>query len=138
MKIGDAGGYASLYLPADLPFMRSSDIAAILSASEGGSKLTFAPAQQDGGTNAMLVPARSGFRPLLGNDSFRRHVASARAIGLPYATCDSPGFALDLDTPSDLMRCEELEPGFLERMTSQQEFRPVQSSESKLGLSGND
>ncbi len=138
MKIGDAVGYASLYLPADLPFLRSNDIAAILSVSDGGSRLTLAPAQQDGGTNAMLVPALSGFRPFLGNDSFRRHVGSARGLGLPYVACHSPGFALDLDTPSDLMRCEGLEPGFLERMTSQQEFRPVQSAESTLGLSGND
>ena len=138
MKLADAAGYACLYLPADLPFLRSSDIAAMLSASDGGSKLTLVAAHHDGGTNAMLVPAQSGFRPLLGNHSFRRHVASALARGMPYAKCVSPGFALDLDTPSDLVRCEGLEPGFLERMTSRQEFRPVQSAESTLGLSGND
>ena len=64
-----------------------------------------APAQRDGGTNAILAPAGSGFRSLLGRDSFVRHQELAQAMGLPYAVCNSPGFALDLDTPEDLARC---------------------------------
>ena len=117
--MGDAfeSGCAALYLPADLPFIAASDVRALLRASEGGARLTFAPAQRDGGTNAMLIPRGSGFKPLLGKRSFSRHKASAEALGIPYAVCDSGGFAIDLDTPADLAACVKAERGFISRLS---------------------
>ena len=138
IKAADKAGLGSLYLPADLPFLRPSDIVALLTASEDGSRLALAPAQRDGGTNAMLVPARSGFGPLLGEDSFRRHTDLAQRLGMLYAVCDSPGFALDLDTPADLKRCEEIEPGFLVRLTGPADLPAGIAPESMLGLPGDD
>lgn len=117
MDSADQSDLASLYLPADLPFLGGVDVAAILAASEGGSKLALAPARWDRGTNALLVPSRSEFRPVLGMDSFLRHEELAQRLAMPYVECRSPGFALDLDTPGDLARCEDLEPGFLDRLT---------------------
>ena len=116
MDAAAAAGLPSMYLPADLPFLRSTDIAALLTASENGTKLALAPAQRDGGTNAMLVPSRSAFRPVLGRDSFRLHKDLALRLGMRYAVCESPGFALDLDTPADLKLCMERESGFLESL----------------------
>ncbi|MDA0769255.1 MAG: 2-phospho-L-lactate guanylyltransferase [SAR202 cluster bacterium Casp-Chloro-G4] len=138
MNAADEVDLPSLYLPADLPFLQSSDIVALLTASEAGTKLALAPAQRDAGTNAMFVPASSGFRPALGKDSFRRHQDLAQALGLPYSVCESPGFSLDLDTPADLNRCEEIEPGFLGKLTGWSDLSASLTREYPLGLQGND
>ena len=105
-------GKSAIYLPADLPFITSGDIAKIAQASGGGETLTLSPAQQDGGTNAMLIPKCLSFPPLLGKDSFERHKRQAASLGIPYTVCLSDGLALDLDTPDDLALCEERQPGF--------------------------
>ena len=107
---------AAIYLPADLPFVSPADIAKIAQVSGGGETLTLSPAQQDGGTNAMLIPKCLSFPPLLGNDSFRRHEQQASSLGIPYTVCLSDGLALDLDTPEDLTLCDRLQPGFLSAM----------------------
>ena len=106
---------SAIYLPADLPFVTAADITKIAQASNGGETLTLSPAQQDGGTNAMLIPKCLSFPPLLGKDSFIRHQEQASSLGIPYTVCLSDGLALDLDTPGDLALCERLQPGFLSK-----------------------
>ncbi len=107
---------SAIYLPADLPFVTDADIRKIARASNGGETLTLSPAQQDGGTNAMLIPGCLHFPPLLGKDSFARHERQAASLDIPYTVCLSDGLALDLDTPEDLALCDRLQPGFLSRM----------------------
>ena len=108
---GDA--MSAIYLPADLPFVTSADVAKLAQVSGGGGTLTLSPAQQDGGTNAMLIPNCLSFTPLLGKNSFQRHEQQASSLSIPYNVCLSEGLKLDLDTPDDLALCEELDPGFL-------------------------
>ena len=105
-----------MYLPADLPFLKSADVASAIGASTGGSRLVLSPSRRDGGTNAIVVPAGSPFRPKLGADSFRRHKAQAEERGLSVAVWDSPGLGLDLDTLDDLRAYEEMEPRLLDRL----------------------
>ena len=109
-------GLSPIYLPADLPFVTAADIERIVQASGNGKTLTLSPAQQDGGTNAMLIPQCLSFPPLLGKDSFRLHKRQATSRGIPYAVCLSEGLGLDLDTPDDLALCDEIQPGFLATM----------------------
>ena len=104
---------SAIYLPADLPFVTSADIEKVVQASGEGETLTLSPAQQDGGTNAMLIPRCASFPPLLGKDSFNRHKRQAASLGIPYAVCLTEGLGLDLDTPDDLAQCDSLRPGFL-------------------------
>lgn len=118
MRDAFESGGAALYLPADLPFLAADDVRSLLRAAENGARLTFAPARRDGGTNAMLIPRGSRFMPLLGKRSFSRHKASAAAQGIPYAVCDSGGFAIDLDTPADLAACVKAERGFISRVSA--------------------
>ena len=108
-------GKSAIYLPADLPFVTAADITKIAQASNGGETLTLSPAQQDGGTNAMLIPKCLSFPPLLGKNSFEMHKLQASSLGIPYTVCLSDGLALDLDTPDDLALCERLQPGFLSK-----------------------
>ena len=107
---------AAIYLPADLPFVTAADIENVVQASGGGKTLTLSPAQQDGGTNAMLVPMCLPFPPVLGKDSFSLHKRQATSQGIPYAVCLSEGLGLDLDTPDDLALCDKIQPGFASRM----------------------
>ena len=109
-------GLSPIYLPADLPFVTAADIHRIVQASGNGKTLTLSPAQQDGGTNAMLIPQCLSFPPLLGKDSFSLHKRQATSRGIPYAVCLSEGLGLDLDTPDDLALCDEIQPGFLATM----------------------
>lgn len=109
---------SAIYLPADLPFVSAADVEKVVQASGNGETLTLSPAQQDGGTNAMLVPKCVTFPPILGNDSFRRHKRQAARLGIPYTVCLSEGLGLDLDTPDDLALCEKRQPGFSATMVS--------------------
>ncbi len=109
-------GLAPMYLPADLPLVTPEDVRGLTEASGQGERLALSPAQRDGGTNAIITPLNSPFRPALGTDSFRLHVAQAEALGLSVAVYRCRGLALDLDTPDDLDALLKLEPGLLQRL----------------------
>jgi len=71
-------------------------------APERGTVL--APAADGRGTNAAFRRP-SGLFPLrFGNDSFKPHLAAARATGMPVVVLHLPGIALDVDCPADLRR----------------------------------
>ena len=110
---------AALFLPGDLPFLKPHDVYSLVSASGRLKNVTLAPARQGGGTNGILVPPdlAQPFRPLLGPDSFRRHLSQATELGLSVAICYSPGLAFDLDTFDDARAYEYMEPGFMEMLT---------------------
>jgi len=112
-------GKAAFFLPGDLPFLKPKDIYGMVGASRHLRNVTLAPARQGGGTNGILVPPglAQPFRPLLGTDSFRRHLSQAIALGLSVAIYYSPGLAFDLDTFEDLRAYEYIEPGLLEKLT---------------------
>ncbi len=109
-------GLAPMYLPADLPLVTPGEVGGLTEASGQGQRLALSPAQRDGGTNAIIAPPDTPFRPALGADSFRLHVAQAEALGLPLAVYRCRGLALDLDTPDDLDALSKLEPGLLQRL----------------------
>ncbi len=125
-------GLPALYLPADLPFITAADIDKIVQASGGGETLVFSPAQQDGGTNAMLIPQCLSFPALLGKDSFVKHKRQASSLGIQYTVCLSDGLGLDLDTPEDLALCDRLQPGFLSKMMQAKVLSTPTSDEKDL------
>ena len=114
-----ASGKAALYLPGDLPFLDQGDVATMYDASGRLTNIVLAPARQDGGTNGILVPPGlpHPFWPLLGPDSFQRHLSQVESLGLPVAICYTTGLASDLDTAEDLEAYEDMEPGFLAGLT---------------------
>jgi 2-phospho-L-lactate guanylyltransferase len=107
----------ALYIPGDLPFLKSGDVQSVLDASRRQSNITLVPARRDGGTNAILVPNNVPFRPALGPQSFTRHLAKAAELEISVAICHSPGLGLDLDVPDDLDTSSRIAPGFLERLS---------------------
>ncbi len=111
-------GVSALYLPGDLPFIKPSDIHQLIRSAQHQHNITLSPARRDGGTNAILVPYDliPYFRPELGNNSFRKHVATAARMGVSVAFYYSSGMGFDLDDGSDLDEYEHMEPGLLERL----------------------
>ena len=112
-------GKAALFLPADLPFLKPRDIWSMVGASGYLKNVTLAPARRGGGTNGILVPPGlpKPFRPLLGPDSFRRHLSQAASSGISVAICYSQGLAFDLDTVEDMKLYEAIAPGFIKNLT---------------------
>jgi len=110
-----ADNLPAAYIPADLPLLSSEDVDALLVESRYGDALTLCPAL-DGGTNAIVVPPSAVFNPLLGVDSFRRHMRRARKLGLEPRVALIPGFERDLDTIEDLRICLRARPPCLEAL----------------------
>jgi 2-phospho-L-lactate guanylyltransferase len=95
------GEESTLVIPADIPLIQPSEVAAILQAApEEGSVLV--PAADGRGTNAIFRRPAALFPLRFGNDSFRPHLAAARGTGKACVVLELPGIALDIDNPADL------------------------------------
>lgn len=104
------GGDAALFLPADLPLVTPADVADVVAASGRLRSLVLVPAARDGGTNALLMPRALAFPFLLGEGSFKRHLAEATRLGCQAAPYFSQELGLDVDTIDDLRRWRGLRP----------------------------
>ncbi len=93
---------ASIYIASDLPLLTTSDIEILITKSEHGKMITLCPAMQDNGTNGLLIPPDTNFEPLLGYNSFPRHVEAVKLNKLTYAKCSTIGWGMDVDSPADL------------------------------------
>jgi 2-phospho-L-lactate guanylyltransferase len=94
---------STLVIPADIPLIQAGELEEILNrAPKEGSVL--APAADGRGTNAVLRRPANLFPLRFGNDSFKPHLAAARATGKPSIVLQLPGIAVDVDNPEDLQR----------------------------------
>ena len=110
-------GCGALYLPGDLPFLKSSDLTSLLRSSGQGRNIVLSPARRDSGTNGILIPPKLAFNPELGNRSFSKHLGQAARLGISVAICYSEGLGFDLDIYEDLEFFQQREPGLMQRLT---------------------
>jgi len=97
----ERGISSTLVIPGDIPLLQWEELEQILKAAPPeGSVLV--PAADGRGTNAALRQPANLFPLRFGNDSFKPHLAAARAAGHPCVVLSLPGIALDVDGPSDL------------------------------------
>ncbi len=101
------GAEATLFLPGDLPLITGDDVRALITESDGYAATVCVRASSDGGTNALLQPAASAFKPLLGERSFEKHCEAAAAVGAALVTPDLPRIAFDLDNRQDYAWAKE-------------------------------
>jgi len=93
----------TLVVPADIPLIQASDLEQILTrAPAEGSVLV--PAADGRGTNAAFRHPADLFPLRFGNDSFKPHLAAAKAAGKPCIVLEFPSIALDVDNPEDLQQ----------------------------------
>jgi 2-phospho-L-lactate guanylyltransferase len=94
---------STLVIPADIPLIQASELEQIFAhAPAEGSVL--APAADERGTNAAFRRPTNLFPLRFGNDSFKPHLAAARATGKPCIVLQLPSIAIDVDNPEDLPR----------------------------------
>ena len=92
---------AVMLLPGDLPRLRADDVEACLAAT-GPARVILAPADADGGTGALVLPAGAPLSLAFGCGSFDKHVTASRASGLEPLVVRAPSLGFDLDAPADL------------------------------------
>jgi 2-phospho-L-lactate/phosphoenolpyruvate guanylyltransferase len=99
----------TLVIPADIPLIQGWELQRIMEAAphEG---CVIAPAGDGRGTNA-IFRRPAGLIPLrFGNDSFKPHLAAAKATGKACTVLSLPGIAVDVDNPADLRQLVDM-PG---------------------------
>jgi len=95
------GCMAAMFMPGDLPLLDAADVASLAHASDDYARPVGVMASQDGGTNALLVPATMAFEPLLGEDSFEKHTKAFLSAGAELCALDLPNVAFDMDSFAD-------------------------------------
>ena len=97
---------STLVIPGDIPLIQVAELRANSEAAPTeGSVL--APAADGRGTNAAWRRPAGLFPLRFGNDSFKPHLAAARATQKPCVVLQLPGIALDVDNPADLRQLAE-------------------------------
>lgn len=97
----ERGARSTLVIPGDIPLLAGWELDEIYAkAPAEGSVLV--PAADGRGTNAAWRRPAGLFPLRFGNDSFKPHLAAARASGKPCVILSLPGIALDVDRPEDL------------------------------------
>ena len=103
-----------LVLPADLAFVTTAEIDAMIAAagSGRGPAMAIAADESGDGTNALLLspPDLIGFS--FGEGSFEAHLEAARAKRVDPVIVERPGLAFDVDAPDDLSRIAHRFPLF--------------------------
>jgi 2-phospho-L-lactate guanylyltransferase len=99
----DWGVDAVLVLPADIPFIASDDLRAMLEMGRQPGTVVIAPDRHGQGTNAILLHPLEIIDFSFGAGSYQRHQMAARANGAQVFIYQSEGLALDIDTPEDML-----------------------------------
>jgi len=91
----------TLVIPGDIPLVQREELEHILEAApvEGA---VLVPAADGRGTNAAFRRPAGLFPLRFGTDSFKPHLAAARATETECVVLSLPGVGLDVDTPFDL------------------------------------
>jgi 2-phospho-L-lactate/phosphoenolpyruvate guanylyltransferase len=109
----ELGARCAVLLPVDCPLLDPRELDRLLTGVPA-SYVAVVPDRHGAGTNALVLAPPGAIRPAFGEGSCERHVAAARAAGIPYGVEQLPSLALDLDTPADvvaLTRELEARPG---------------------------
>lgn len=95
-----------LFLPGDVPLVTPDEIGVVLEGFglKPSPEFLIVPAADLGGSNCVACSPPDCMVFGFGEDSFRRHLALARAQGIDAGVAKLPGIGLDVDTPGDLNR----------------------------------
>lgn len=93
-----------LIIPADIPLINQSDVAALSRALKRGADVVISPDAAGVGTNALGMRLPCILPLTFGERSLGRHLAGAANLGLRATLYRSPRIALDVDDPPSLAR----------------------------------
>ena len=101
-RLAAEGRDAMLTLPGDIPLVTAAETERLIAAHLPAPSFTIAPSHDEMGSNAILMSPPDAVPLRFGDDSFRPHLAAARAAGIEPSVVRLPGIALDIDNPADL------------------------------------
>ncbi|MCC6195818.1 MAG: 2-phospho-L-lactate guanylyltransferase [Burkholderiales bacterium] len=105
-RLAGEGRHAMLTVPSDIPCVTANEIDALVGAHGARPAFTIVPSHDLRGSNGIVVSPPDCVDLAFGDDSFARHVALARQVGIEPKIASIPGIALDIDEPADLARLE--------------------------------
>ncbi len=97
-----AGARCVALLPGDCPLLDPRELDRMLTGVPD-PYVAVVPDRHGSGTNALVMAPPDAIEPSFGEGSRARHVAAARAAGIPYGVEELPTLGLDLDTPADIV-----------------------------------
>jgi 2-phospho-L-lactate guanylyltransferase len=98
----ELGAGRVVLLPIDCPLLAPRELERLLTGMPE-RYVGVVPDRHGTGTNALALAPPDAIEPAFGEGSCARHVAAARAAGVPYGVEELPSLALDLDTPADVV-----------------------------------
>ncbi len=137
------GATTLLAVPGDVPMIAAGEIEAVMEAHHRAPSVTLVPARDGRGTNCLVCSPPDSIEPVFGTDSFARHQAAARRLGIRAEVVLLPGLGLDVDTPGDLGallgrplsgktgRCLEAS-GIAARLGSESRAHPAEAREKRV------
>ncbi len=96
------GSDCVVLLPGDCPLLDPRELDKLLTGIPE-RYVAIVPDRHGTGTNALALRPPSAIVPAFGEGSCERHVAAARAAGVPFGIEELPSLGLDLDTPADVV-----------------------------------
>ncbi len=103
------GAQGVLVVHADLPLLRPHEIDTFVERSRS-YPVAIVPSKDGRGTNALPVKPPQLLRPVVGKDSFRRHLSIIRKRKLRSKVLRFRGMSFDVDIPKDLIQLAERPP----------------------------
>jgi 2-phospho-L-lactate guanylyltransferase len=97
-----AGARCVALLPGDCPLLDPRELDRMLTGVPD-SYVAVIPDRHGTGTNALVLAPPDAIKPSFGEGSKERHVAAARAAGIPFGVEELSSLGLDLDTPADIV-----------------------------------
>jgi 2-phospho-L-lactate/phosphoenolpyruvate guanylyltransferase len=99
----------ALLVPGDTPLLDPREVEALLGEAQGrGLGALIVPDRHGTGTNALVLTPAGAIEPSFGPGSLERHLAAARAAGIPHDVARPASLTLDVDTPDDLSELSSL------------------------------
>jgi 2-phospho-L-lactate guanylyltransferase len=96
------GAARVVLLPGDCPLLDPRELDRLLTGVPE-RYVGIVPDRHGSGTNALVLSPPGAIVPAFGEGSRERHVAAARAAGIPFEVWEVPSLGLDLDTPADIV-----------------------------------
>jgi 2-phospho-L-lactate guanylyltransferase len=97
-----SGATCVALLPGDCPLLDPRELDKMLTGVPD-RYVAVIPDRHGTGTNALVLAPPDAIEPSFGEGSKDRHVAAARAAGIPFAVEALSSLGLDLDTPADIV-----------------------------------
>ena len=105
------GAECVVLLPGDCPLLDPRELDRLLTGVPE-RYVGIVPDRHGSGTNALVLSPPDAIVPAFGEGSCERHVAAARAAGVPFEVEEVASLGLDLDTPADVIALtRQLEAG---------------------------